>query len=114
MKRLLILIFVFGLFTFACKKENSKPSNDGAKLFTFNQLKADEDSLKQGDVTSIRAKIAGEGSFAWSCTSGDIFGTGNTVLFGAGSCCAGNHEIICTVKDKNNNSEAKSIFIYVY
>lgn len=106
-------ILVIILFIFAnCKKEE-KTADSSAKLFTFNSLKADQNSIKQGDVTNISAEVTGDVTFEWSATSGDVFGSGKVVLFGASTCCVGNHDITCTVKDKNNNSESKTVSVIV-
>ncbi len=104
-----ILLFVFLL---SCKKNDTK-TNDSKKLFTYNSIVSDNTVIKQGNVTRITANISGEGSFYWTCSSGELFGSGNSIVFGAGSCCTGDHTVTCTVKDKNNNSEAKSVTINV-
>jgi hypothetical protein len=112
--RKVLLIISFFLFSFlSCKKKNKVTSDDGAKLFTFTSLKADKDTVRQGEVTNIHAQISGQGSYAWVASAGDIFGSGATVLFGASTCCIGNHTITCTVKDDHNNSETKSVVVFV-
>jgi hypothetical protein len=108
---ILILLFGFGFFL-SCKKED-KSTNETNKLFTYNSIVSDNTLIKQGNVTRITANITGEGSFYWTCSSGELFGSGNSIVFGAGSCCTGDHTVTCTVKDKNNNSEAKSVTINV-
>ncbi|MCW3075966.1 MAG: hypothetical protein JWO32_575 [Bacteroidetes bacterium] len=113
MKRFFILVFLSALFLIACKKK-PKPSSSSEKLFTYNSLTSDVSSIKQGDATNIKANITGAASIAWSASAGDIFGNDRTVLFAAGSCCTGNHTVTCTVSDANNNSESKSVVIYVH
>lgn len=93
------------------KKEPKKPSTD--PQFTFVSLTADATTLKQGDVTNIKANVTGTVTYAWSITAGDVFGSGNNVLFAAGSCCTGNHTVTCKVTDSNNNSDSKSVVINV-
>jgi len=111
-----ILLFCLMLTFFvssSCKKEDKQPKNTTTKLFTFNSLESEHNEINQGNVTRITAKVTGEATYEWTCSSGDLFGSGNSILFGAGSCCKGDHYIYCNVKDKNNNSESKSILIKV-
>lgn len=113
MKSVFIFMAISVLFSFSCKKKNQNSSNGNEKLFTFNSLKSDKDTIKQGNVTNIRASFAGEGTLSWSATAGDVFGSGGVILFGASTCCTGGHTITCTIKDKNNNSESKAVSVYV-
>ena len=76
-------ILVLILFTFADCKKKEEPTETSAKSFTFNSLKADQSSIKQGEVTNISADVTGDVTFEWSATSGDVFGSGKVVLFGA-------------------------------
>lgn len=111
MKSILYLPILL-LILFSCKKETkNEPTN--TKLFTFVSLTADSYEIKQGNVTRITATVNGEVTYNWTCSSGDLFGSGNSILFGAGSCCTGDHKINCEVKDKNNNKETKSVNIMV-
>ncbi|HWY11567.1 MAG TPA: hypothetical protein VN026_09585 [Bacteroidia bacterium] len=113
MKKLLLLFVLLLVITgLSCKKKQTD-SNSNGKLFTFNSLTKDKDTILQGNVTNIRANITGTGTFAWSSNAGDIFGSGSVVLFGASTCCVGGHTITCIVTDKNHNSETKSISVFV-
>ncbi len=112
MKYLLILFISAGILL-SCKKKSPTQPTGADKLFTFKELKSDHDTIQQGNVTNIKASISGDGSYKWSSSAGDLFGSGSLVLFGASTCCTGNHEVTCTVTDKNNNSESKTINIYV-
>jgi hypothetical protein len=111
MKKLLILaVIVLLTGTFSCKKKKNNPS--GEKLFTFNSLVADKDTISSTGSTNLRASISGEGSYAWTASNGaSLLGSGSTVFFAA--CCAGKHIFTCTVTDKNNNSETKTVSVYV-
>jgi hypothetical protein len=111
MKTYLYIIAVAS-FLFACKKETKKEPTS-SKLFTYVSLVADSYEIKQGNVTRITATVNGEVTYNWTCSSGDLFGSGNSILFGAGSCCTGDHQINCEVKDKNNNKETKSVNVFV-
>ncbi len=111
MKYALPVFLLFSIAFFSCKKKESKKSGD--KLFTFNSLSSNTDSLKQGNVTNIIATVSGSVTYSWSVTAGDVFGNGNNVLFGASTCCVGNHVITCTVKDANDNTESKSVNVFV-
>lgn len=104
-----LLCFVFLI---ACKKKNN--SSTGAKTFTFYGLRADHDSIAKGNVTNIHAQVSGDVTYAWSASAGDIFNSGNTILFGASTCCTGNHTITCKVSDRNNNTESKSVVVEVH
>lgn len=112
MKKLAIFLLALGIVSFwACKKKQ-KDSAGGEKLFTYNSLIADKDSIAGNSSTNLRANITGEGTFAWTANNGaSILGSGAVVFFAA--CCAGEHVFTCTVTDKNNNSETKSVKVYV-
>jgi len=112
MKWFAITTIALSLFFISCKKEKA-PEPNTEKLFTYNSLTSDVTTLKQGDVTNIKANISGTASYAWSSSAGDLMGTGGTILFGAGSCCTGGHTVTCTVSDTHGNSEAKSVVINV-
>jgi hypothetical protein len=112
MKRIAIFLLMLSIAFFSCKKKKATPPSD-EKQFVFNSLKSDVSTLKQGDVTNIKADVTGSVTYAWACSSGDIFGNGNVILFGAGSCCTGGHTITCTVTDEHKNSESKSVEINV-
>jgi hypothetical protein len=113
MKWIFIPALVMSCFFLSCKKAKT-PVQNNEKLFTYNSLTSDVSILKQGDVTNIKASITGSGTCAWSTSAGDLFGNGGVILFGAGSCCTGNHTITCTVSDTHGNSEAKSVVIFVH
>jgi len=111
---------IFGAFVFAvmlcaltlsCKKKNETPN--GNKLFTYTDITTEHTEIIQGNVTNVTAHVSGEVTYQWACSSGDLFGSGKSILFGAGSCCTGEHIVTCTVKDKNNNTESKSVTINV-
>lgn len=104
----LLVTVIFG----SCKKKDQTPST--AKVYTFNNLKVDHDSIAKGNVTNITADVSGDVTYSWAASAGDIFNSGKTILFGASTCCTGNHTITCTVKDSNNNSDSKSVVVKVY
>jgi len=108
-KNLLLAICLF--FAFSCKKKEDSPKN--TKLFTFNSLISDSYEIKQGNVTRVTANVTGDVTYVWTCSSGDLFGSGNSILFGAGSCCTGDHKVTCEVSDKNQNKESKEVTIKV-
>jgi hypothetical protein len=107
-----IIISIFFSLIISCKKKDKTPTNE--KTFTFNSLKVDHDSIAKGNVTNITAIVTGNVTYAWAASAGDIFNSGKTILFGASTCCTGNHTITCTIKDQSNNSESKSIVVKVY
>jgi hypothetical protein len=111
MKNLLFVFALVAIFFYSCKKSSTSSSE---RLFTFNSLKADYDSILQGNVTNIRANITGTGNYSWVASAGDVFGSGAVVLFGASTCCVGNHTITCTVTDRNGNSDKKSVVVWVH
>jgi hypothetical protein len=108
----LAFILIAGLGS--CHKKSNAP-DPNAKQFTFESLTSDAGTLKQGDLTNIRAKVDGSGiTYAWSASAGDLLGSGSYIAFGAATCCTGNHTITCTVSDSHNNSESKSVVINVH
>jgi hypothetical protein len=111
---LITIIIIVSIGFTCCKKKTDNPDNT-VKAYTFDNLKVDHDSIAQGNVTNITANVSGDAvTFSWSASAGDIFNSGKTILFGASTCCTGNHIITCTVKDKNNNTESKSVNVKVY
>ena len=115
MKNLVIIFtLLISVFFISCKKKDKKSANT-EKTYSFDNLKVDHDSIAQGNVTNITANVSGSSvTYAWSASAGDIFNSGKTVLFGASTCCTGNHTITCTVKDANENTESKSVIVKVY
>ena len=111
--KLFLKILIALFFIYSCKKKPKSSTVDSAKLYTFISLKADRDSIQKGNVTNIKADFSGSGTCSWAASAGDIFGSGNIILFGASSCCSGNHTITCTLADSNKNTESKSIVIKV-
>lgn len=107
----LFFILIVSIVSFSCKKTVA-PST--AKIFTFNSLKSDHDSIAKGNVTNITADVSGDVTYAWAASAGDIFSSGKTILFGASTCCTGNHTITCTVTDKSKNTESKVVIVKVY
>jgi len=115
---MLRFVFSFILLAFVfvgCNKKNTTPAPQAADSsgFTFNALKADKQEIEQGEVTNVIAEVNGNVSYAWTVSSGNIFGNGRQVLFGAGTCCSGEHTITCTVTDAAKKSESRSIILKV-
>ena len=111
--KLFLKILVVLCLIYSCKKKTKSSNSDSPKLYTFNSLKADRDTIQKGNVTNIKADFSGSGICSWGASAGDIFGSGNIILFGASSCCSGNHTITCTLTDSNKNTESKAIVIKV-
>ncbi len=113
MKNIIITSVLLVTITFvSCKKKGQTTST--TKVYTFNSLKLDHDSIAKGNVTNITADVSGDVTYSWAASAGDIFNSGKTILFGASTCCTGNHTITCIVKDSNNNSDSKSVVVKVY
>jgi hypothetical protein len=110
MKKIILFSLILVTVFFSCKK---KDTNSGAKLFTFNGITADHDTILKGNVTNIKANVSGPVTYSWAASAGDIFGSGATITFGASTCCTGKHTITCTAIDANNNKDSKAITIQV-
>ncbi|MBS1650903.1 MAG: hypothetical protein JSU07_02735 [Bacteroidetes bacterium] len=110
MKKIYFFISVVIFIFFSCKK-NTSPS--GQVMYNFVSIKSDLDTISRGNVTNIKVNYTGQANVTWFASAGDIFGSGNNILFGASTCCIGNHTVTCTLKDQNNNSLSKSVVIYV-
>ncbi len=111
MKKVVLIVSAIVLVSISCKKKTKK--NEGEKLFTFNSLTVDNDTILKGNITNVKANITGSANYVWSASAGDIFNSGAVVVFGASTCCTGNHNITCKVTDANGNSEEKTISVFV-
>lgn len=109
---LLLVYIMLTPFFHSCKKE-SKNNPQNTKTFTYNSLVSEQYEIKQGNVTRVTANVTGEVTYKWTCSSGELFGSGNSILFGAGSCCTGDHKVACEVSDKSGNKESKEVNIKV-
>jgi hypothetical protein len=106
----LSLITLF--FFISCHKDDDH--GDPSRQLIFSSLQAEKDTILSGEATKISAVASGyKIEFFWSATSGDILGSGAQVLYAASPCHAGKNKIECTVKDGNDQSETKEIYVVV-
>jgi hypothetical protein len=104
------LAILFSLVS--CNKEDH--SGDPSIPLVFSSLQAEKDTIASGESTKITATASGYNiTFNWSATAGDILGSGAQVIYAASPCQAGRNMITCMVKDGNDNSDTKEIFIVV-
>ena len=96
----------------SCEKEK-EPEDTGQPLI-FSSLMAEKDTIEAGESTKITATASGyKLTYNWTASAGDILGKGEEVIYAASPCTAGKNLISCSVKDGNNNSEKKEIYIIV-
>ncbi|MBN2213633.1 MAG: hypothetical protein JW723_05260 [Bacteroidales bacterium] len=107
------IILILLLFFTSCEKNNN--NGDPSQPLIFSSLDAEKDTILFGETTRITAVASGyKITFNWTASAGDILGPGGAeVIYAAGPCHAGRNKITCTVKDGNDKSEAKEIYIVV-
>ena len=104
------LIILF--FLTSCEKNNDH--GDPSQPLIFSSLNAEKDTILPGETTRIIAVASGyKIVYNWTASAGDILGSGAEVIYAASPCQAGRNKITCTVKDGNEQSETKEIFIVV-
>lgn len=97
---------------FSCS--DGKETDDPYQPLVFTSLEAEKDTIESGESTKIIAIASGyKITYNWAATAGDILGRGNQVFYAASPCHAGKNKVTCTVKDGNNASLSKEIFIVV-
>lgn len=108
------LVFAFALMLAAvagCKKEEQKTVSTP---LSYSSLNAETSTIAIGATTKVTASATGEGlSYTWSASAGDIIGSGSQITYGAPTCCGGQNQITCVVKDAAGNSQTKSVTITV-
>ena len=113
MKYLTYLAFLI-LMLFSCSGESPEDEGDPQEPLAFSSLTADRDTIESGESTKIVAAATGYSlNYYWTATAGDILGKGSEVVYTASPCQSGKNKITCTVKDGNNASLKKEIYIVV-
>jgi len=113
MKQLIILLLLL-IAVASCNKDDNGGSGDPDQPFVFSSLNAEKDTIESGQSTKVFAVATGYRlNYYWSASAGDILGSGNEVVYTASPCNAGKNKITCTVRDGNNASRSKEIFIVV-
>jgi hypothetical protein len=109
----IIFVLLLMLSLFACKKDEI-PDNGSSQELVFHSLIADSDTIAAGTSTTIRASVEGYLlTYYWSASAGSLLGGGNEVTFVTSPCLQGKYAINCEVKDGNNKSESKTIYVVV-
>lgn len=104
----LILLLLFS----SCEKNNDP--GDPSQPLIFSSLDAKRDTISPGDTTRITAVASGyKITYNWSASAGDILNSGAEVIYAALPCQTGKNRVTCTVKDGNEQSETKEIYIVV-
>ncbi|MBN2667020.1 MAG: hypothetical protein JXR67_10945 [Bacteroidales bacterium] len=113
MKYLTYLTIMLALLV-SCSGENTDDEGDPLEPLAFSSLTAERDTIESGESTKIIAVATGYSlSYYWTATAGDILGKGSEVVYTASPCQSGKNKITCTVKDGNNASLKKEIYIVV-
>ncbi|MEI6900365.1 MAG: hypothetical protein WCL00_10845 [Bacteroidota bacterium] len=110
MKKLFTLFVMTAMvFAFACSKSSTTPSN-GSTTLKFENLVANDTVLKVNGVTTITAQAQGDGlTYTWTEGYGTFIGSGAKVQWTV--CHSDKFVITCTIKDKYNKSDSKSVTI---
>jgi hypothetical protein len=98
------------LMVAACKKDNT-PSDTGSDL-EFVSLTTERDTIVVQELTKITANVKGDGlSYSWKCDNelAVLDGSGAEIYFTI--CHAGKFKITCDVKDSNNNTASKEVYV---
>lgn len=113
MKNLFNLILLI-IFLASCSKGENEDWGDPNQPLVFTSLVAEHDTIDSGGSTSVTAVASGYRlTYNWSATTGDILYTGSEVVYAASPCQAGKNKITCTVRDGNDASQTKEIYIVV-
>ncbi|NQU88562.1 MAG: hypothetical protein HQ541_22675 [Mariniphaga sp.] len=105
-----VLLFLF----FSCEKPEEYQPDPTNELLVFNSLTSERDPLEPGESTNITALASGyKLSYNWSASLGNILGSGSDVVYAVSPCHVGRNKILCVIKDGNNQSESKTIYIVV-
>lgn len=112
--RELINLMLLLLFLAACSKGEDDDWEDPNQPLVFSSLVAEKDTIESGGSTKITAAATGyKLTYNWAATAGDILSSGSRVVYAASPCQIGKNKITCTVRDGNNASQSKEIFIVV-
>ena len=110
----LIIGFTFLLFFTCCQKGDGGEGSDTSQPLVFSTLKAEKETIASGEKTKVTATASGyKISYTWVASLGDILGSGSSVEYAASPCSIGKITISCTVKDGNNHSQLKEVYIVV-
>lgn len=124
--KFLSVLFIIGIISFACEKEDEQTDNNNSngndngeeQVLEFESLVAENDSIPFDGDTKIIATASGKDlSYSWKTTQGELFpvnGKANERIFAADPCETGVSTITVTVTDAFDESETKSVDIYVY
>lgn len=113
MKHLTIFFLLITLLA-ACSKDDEGGTDDPDQPFIFSSLVTEKDTIETGESTNVKATATGYRiKFYWAATAGDILGSGSEVVYTASPCQAGKNKITCTVRDGNDASVSKEIYIVV-
>jgi hypothetical protein len=113
MRNKTFLLFLFIPFLIACGEEIEEETVIKQPL-DFQSLKADKDTLISGETTSITAVATGyELTYYWSATTGAILGSGARVTYASSPCDCGKSRITCQVMDGYDQTDTKTVVIFV-
>jgi hypothetical protein len=110
MRKLFLLFGMIAVVSFlACSKSSTTPS-DSSTTLKFENLVANDTVMKVNDITTITATASGDGlAYNWTASYGTFIGSGSKVQWTV--CHSDRFSITCVVKDKNNKSESRTIYI---
>lgn len=105
----ILLIMSTMVVSISCSKSNTTPSDTGTPL-KFENLVANDTVMKVNNITTITAQVSGEGlTYKWTASYGTFIGSGSTVQWTV--CHSDRFSITCDVKDKNNKSDSRTVYI---
>lgn len=108
-----LTMMLMSLCLCACEKDG-ETKGDPSQTLDYQSLVADKDTIYAGETTGIVATSTGYNvTYFWSASAGDILGSGPEVMYTSSPCYIGKNKVTCKVKDGNNQSSTKSIYIVV-
>jgi hypothetical protein len=114
MNKKIVLCTLCVFIILGCNKNetDNEPEQD-SYITSFESLKAEQDTLKRGESTKIKAVATGKNiEYSWTASEGPILGQGSEVVYVTSPCCYGNITITCIARG-GNETRSKSLIIYV-
>ncbi|MBI3133898.1 MAG: PKD domain-containing protein [Bacteroidetes bacterium] len=109
-----LILFALGGTLLSCEKEAVQPESQPEETqipLVYDSLYLSGKVLLHQTCTIVAVAEGNELSYSWELNLGTLLGSGSSVTFNA--CCAGNHNVKCTVTDGYGNSQCKEVNIFV-
>ncbi len=112
MKFYVVSLFILFIL-FSCNDDTGNENTEHQELI-YESLSAEADTINSRETTKIMAVAEGfQLSYYWSANAGSILGSGPEVSFASTPCQSGMAKITCKIKDGYNQSESKTLTVFV-